>query len=35
MSEKLVNGTCNTNGDVSNKQCNDTGKEIRVWCDGW
>ncbi|XP_034472036.1 ethanolamine-phosphate cytidylyltransferase isoform X1 [Drosophila innubila] len=34
MSEKLVNGTCNTNGDVSNNKCNGTAKEIRVWCDG-
>ncbi|XP_051859360.1 ethanolamine-phosphate cytidylyltransferase isoform X1 [Drosophila nasuta] len=36
MSEKLMNGTCNGNGDVTSNKCNGTGKgnEIRVWCDG-
>ncbi|TDG45642.1 hypothetical protein AWZ03_007917 [Drosophila navojoa] len=40
MSDKLVNGTCssngngNGNGDASNKKCNGTRKEVRVWCDG-
>ncbi|XP_001988302.2 ethanolamine-phosphate cytidylyltransferase isoform X2 [Drosophila grimshawi] len=36
MSEKLMNGNCNGNGnsDGSNNKCNGTKKEVRVWCDG-
>ncbi|XP_023177498.2 ethanolamine-phosphate cytidylyltransferase isoform X2 [Drosophila hydei] len=36
MCDKLVNGTYNVNGndDASDKKCNGTKKEIRVWCDG-